>query len=69
MTSLCRQPLPWRNSLFPLACYNACWLTITSVTIMFASIRTEGRLLGFDSGDWSILTAGLALVGLLIFLI
>jgi hypothetical protein len=36
---------------------------------MFASIKTEGRLLGFDSGDWSILTAGLALVGLLIFLV
>jgi hypothetical protein len=36
---------------------------------MFASIRTERRLLGFDTGDWSILTAGLALVGLLILLV
>jgi hypothetical protein len=36
---------------------------------MFSSIRTERRLLGFDSGDWSILTAGFALVGLLLFLI
>ncbi len=35
---------------------------------MFAQIRTQRRLLGFDSGDWSIFVVGLALVGLLILL-
>jgi hypothetical protein len=32
---------------------------------MFAHIATEGRLLGFNLGDWSMLFAGLALAGLL----
>ena len=31
---------------------------------MFAYM-TEGRLLGFDKGDWALLLAGSALVGLL----
>ncbi len=35
---------------------------------MFAHIRTERRLFGFDGGDWSILSVGLAVVGLLILL-
>jgi hypothetical protein len=36
---------------------------------MFAYIRTEHRLLGFDIGDWSILLAGVALVASLTLLV
>ena len=33
--------------------------------IMFARMTSEGRLLGFDRGDWAMLLGGFALVGLL----
>jgi len=36
---------------------------------MFAYIRTERRLLGFDTGDWSILGVGVALGALLAWLV
>ena len=36
---------------------------------MFAHMRTERRLLGFDAGDWSMLVVGLALVALLALLV
>jgi hypothetical protein len=32
---------------------------------MFARATAEGRLLGFDMGDWIILVGGCALAGLL----
>lgn len=32
---------------------------------MFAQMTGEGPLLGFDSGDWSMLFGGLVLAGLL----
>ena len=32
---------------------------------MFARRTAEGRLLGFDAGDWSLLLAGFLLAGLL----
>jgi hypothetical protein len=32
---------------------------------MFAEVITEGRLLGFDAGDWSLLIGGFFLAGLL----
>ena len=32
-------------------------------------MKTDGRLLGFDVGDWSILFVGLSLVGLLVLLV
>ena len=30
---------------------------------MYAHIKTEGRFLGFDAGDWSIVLLGIALAG------
>ena len=36
---------------------------------MFAPIRTERRIFGFDTGDWSILMVGVALVALLALLV
>jgi hypothetical protein len=33
---------------------------------MYAHIKTEGRFLGFDAGDWSIVFLGLTLVGSLL---
>jgi hypothetical protein len=36
---------------------------------MTAYTRTDRRLLGFDMGDWSILSVGLALVALLTLLV
>jgi hypothetical protein len=36
---------------------------------MFARMTADGRLLGFDSLDWSMLLGGLALAGLLVFLL
>jgi hypothetical protein len=30
---------------------------------MFARMMADGRLLGFDSGDWSMLLGGLTLAG------
>jgi hypothetical protein len=35
---------------------------------MFARWRAEGRLLGFNAGDWSLLFGGVLLVGLLMLL-
>jgi hypothetical protein len=35
---------------------------------MFARMMAEGRLLGFDVGDWSLLFAGFLLAGLLMLL-
>jgi hypothetical protein len=32
---------------------------------MFARMTTDGRLFGFDFGDWSVLLTGLALTGFL----
>jgi hypothetical protein len=34
--------------------------------LRFTQFTTGGRLLGFDTGDWSILLGGFALAGLLI---
>jgi hypothetical protein len=36
---------------------------------MFARIATEGRLLGFDLGDWSVLLTGVVLTGFLSLLV
>jgi hypothetical protein len=36
---------------------------------MFARMTAEGRLLGFDTGDWTMLLAGLTLAGLLTLLV
>ena len=36
---------------------------------MFAYIRTERRLLGFDAGDWSIIVLSLALIASLTLLL
>jgi hypothetical protein len=33
--------------------------------LMTLRITTDGRLLGFDTGDWSILLGGFAVAGLL----
>jgi hypothetical protein len=33
---------------------------------MLTRMRAEGRFLGFDVGDWSILLVGLALAGFLV---
>jgi hypothetical protein len=33
--------------------------------LMTLRIATDGRLLGFDTGDWSILLGGFAVAGLL----
>jgi hypothetical protein len=33
---------------------------------MYAHIKTEGRFLGFDVGDWSIVFLGIALAGSLL---
>jgi hypothetical protein len=33
--------------------------------LMTLRITTDGRLLGFDTGDWSMLLGGLVLAGLL----
>jgi hypothetical protein len=35
---------------------------------MFARRTAEGRLLGFDAGDWSLLFGGFLLAGLLMLL-
>jgi hypothetical protein len=32
-------------------------------------VTTDGRLLGFDFGDWSLLVVGFTVVGLLVFLV
>ena len=37
--------------------------------IMFARMTADGRLLGFDIGDWSMLFGGCILAGLLAFLL
>jgi hypothetical protein len=37
--------------------------------IMFARMTVEGRLLGFDAGDWSILLSGLTLAGFIALLV
>jgi len=34
--------------------------------LRFSQFTTDGRLLGLDTGDWSMLLGGLALAGLLI---
>jgi hypothetical protein len=36
---------------------------------MFVQIAAERRLLGFDTGDWSILVAGIALMCCLLVLV
>jgi hypothetical protein len=36
---------------------------------MFARMRAEGRLLGLDTGDWSMLVVGLMLAALLVALV
>jgi hypothetical protein len=36
---------------------------------MFARRRAAGRFFGLDAGDWSILLAGLALMGFLVALV
>jgi hypothetical protein len=36
---------------------------------MFARMTAEGRLFGFDLGDWSVLLTGLVLTGFISFLI
>jgi hypothetical protein len=36
---------------------------------MFGRITAEGRFLGFDSGDWTMLFGGLTLAGLLTLLV
>jgi hypothetical protein len=36
---------------------------------MFAHMRTERRLFGFDAGDWSIIVLGLGLVATLTLLL
>jgi hypothetical protein len=36
---------------------------------MFARMTVEGRLFGFDFGDWSVLLTGLALTGFLALLV
>jgi hypothetical protein len=36
---------------------------------MFERMTVEGRLLGFDTGDWSLLLGGFLLVGLLTLLV
>jgi hypothetical protein len=33
--------------------------------LRFTQLTTDGRLLGFDTGDWSVLLGGLVLAGLL----
>jgi hypothetical protein len=40
-----------------------------SEAIMFERMTVEGRLLGFDTGDWSLLLGGFLLVGLLTLLV
>jgi hypothetical protein len=37
--------------------------------IMFTRMTADGRLLGFDIGDWSMLFGGCMLAGLLAFLL
>jgi hypothetical protein len=36
---------------------------------MFARMTTDGRLFGFDLGDWSVLLTGLVLTGFLALLV
>jgi hypothetical protein len=51
-----------------LACYIAQQEPLTKNNrgaSMFARWMAEGRLFGFDAGDWSLLFGGLMLVGLL----
>jgi hypothetical protein len=36
---------------------------------MFAHLTAEGRLLGFDTGDWALLLGGFTLVGFLALLV
>jgi hypothetical protein len=36
---------------------------------MFAGLSADGRLLGLNSGDWSLLLGGLALVAMVILLL
>jgi hypothetical protein len=36
---------------------------------MFARVVSDGRVLGFSMGDWSMLLGGFALVGLLILIV
>jgi hypothetical protein len=36
---------------------------------MFARVVSDGRVLGFSIGDWSMLLGGFALIGLLILMV
>jgi hypothetical protein len=73
----CRRPLPARNSQKPfgvLIChykltndgpaYNDTKV-IPMLRLTTLRLTSDGRLLGFDTGDWSMLLGGFVLAGLL----
>ena len=59
----CCALLPYRNMLPRFACYTA--RQAKTEVAMFAQIAAEGRVLGFDRGDWLLLFSGFFFAGLL----
>jgi hypothetical protein len=61
LTQSLRRPLPWRYIQSRIdVLLKIYWLEGART-----KMSTSGRLLGFNIGDWSIVAAGLAFVGLL----
>jgi hypothetical protein len=66
-TQYLQRPLLWRYG--QPRTLNAIQRSVEWLESVRAEMSASGRLLGFDIGDWSVVAAGLALVGLLTMLL